>query len=95
MAPRSRRSCAAPAPWAPRRHVAVVVCLANAADVTGGAAALGLRELRQAIRGALLGWRPAAEAVEPCVFGSGRFVHCGDGRLWWSDEYSYLIAITA
>lgn len=66
----------------------VVLVAANRRDATGAAALAELAPLRAQVRDALAGWAPTAEGL-PVQIAGGRLLRLdGDGRLWWSDEFS-------
>lgn len=57
----------------------------------GAPGVIDLAALRSRVKQALVGWVPDDETGEPVRFLGGELVQFeGDGRLWWSDEFSYL-----
>jgi hypothetical protein len=73
----------------------VVVAVRNLTDDEGAAAVESLEPVRTAVRDALLGWQPAANA-HGCEYASGEIFEFGNGVLWWQDTYrtAYLIRST-
>ena len=66
----------------------VVLVAANRRDTTGAAALAELKALRLQVRAALAGWAPTPEGL-PVQISGGRLLRLdGDGRLWWSDEFT-------
>lgn len=46
--------------------------------------------LRAAVKRALIGWVPDENTGEPVTFLGGELIQLeGDGRMWWSDEFSF------
>lgn len=70
----------------------VVTVVDRLNDVTGAEALDSLRPIRRRIRAALQGWSPSFQKVEAMTFLSGELVQFeGDGRLWWADEYAWIL----
>lgn len=66
----------------------VILVVSNRRDATGAAALGELAPLRTQVRAALAGWAPTAEGL-PVQMTGGRLLSLdGDGRLWWSDEFT-------
>lgn len=67
----------------------VVLVASNRRDTTGAAALADLGALRAQVRDALAGWAPIAAEGLPVQIAGGRLLRLdGDGRLWWSDEFT-------
>jgi len=62
-------------------------------DTTGPMAApdaATFAALRKAVKQALVGWVPDEDTGEPITFLGGELIQlAGDGRMWWSDEFSF------
>lgn len=67
---------------------AVVLVTANRRDATGAAALQELAPLRGQVRAALAGWAPDEEGLPVEMTGGRTLSLDGDGRLWWSDEFT-------
>lgn len=67
----------------------VLFVVENFRDVTGEASLVDLAGARRQVRKALVGWVPDPRTGEPVKFRLGELVQCeGDGKLWWSDEFT-------
>jgi hypothetical protein len=66
----------------------VIVAAQNLRDPRGEQAAVELRALRAAVAGALLGWTPDGETLEPIEFAAGRMLQLDNLVLWWQDDYT-------
>lgn len=66
----------------------------DVSDARGEAARVGVDELRQQIRSALLGFVPADDLM-PLAFTGADFVTYADGVLWIQDEFATAYHITA
>lgn len=73
----------------------VLLSVQNRRDAKGAAALDTLRPLRSALRIALVGWVPDAETGEPMVHATGRIWRMEGGRIWWLDEFDYVLWRTA
>lgn len=57
---------------------------------SGASGVVDLAALRDRVKRALIGWVPEPETGEPVLFMGGELVQFGgDGRMWWSDEFSF------
>lgn len=73
----------------------VLLSVQNLRDIKGAAALDTLRPLRAALRTALVGWVPDADTGEPLVHATGRLWRMDGGRIWWLDEFDYVLWRTA
>jgi hypothetical protein len=73
----------------------VLLSVQNLRDAKGAAALGTLRPLRTALRTALVGWVPDAATGEPVVHATGRLWRMEGGRIWWLDEFDYVLWRTA
>lgn len=64
----------------------VLVAAQNVSDDEGAAALEALAPMRLAVRAALLGWQPDADA-DNVEFVRGDLVEFQDSVLWWGDTY--------
>jgi len=67
----------------------VITVVANRRDVTGKASLAELTPIRAAIKAALIGWVPDTATGEAMQFTSGRLLRFDDGRVWWTDQFSF------
>lgn len=65
----------------------VVLAQTNRRDPIGEAASDALKELREAVMSALLGWQPHAD-YDPCEYARGRLLAMNDYTIWWQDDYT-------
>ena len=68
--------------------LAVLIIAGNVSDAQGAAAAVDLEALKAAVRGALIGYVPAATNGEPVQHVSGQLVQFKGGYAWHEDLYS-------
>lgn len=67
-----------------------VIQVVNTLDPLGTPGVLDLAGLRAQVKAALIGWVPDDDTGEPVWFLGGELVQfAGDGRLWWSDEFTF------
>lgn len=64
----------------------VLLAVRNLADGEGAAALESLKPVRDAVREALLGWQPRADA-DNLEFVRGDLIDFPDDLLWWGDTY--------
>lgn len=70
-------------------HLFGVIQVVETLDATGAPGVLSLAAMRSQVKAALIGWVPDASNGEPVLFMGGEIVQfAGDGRLWWSDEFT-------
>lgn len=74
------------------RGFGVVLIVSALRDAKGGAAAVSLRPLREALQQALLGFQPD-DAHEPITYARGRLLAAERGFLSWQDEFSTLTTL--
>lgn len=67
----------------------VVIVSRNLTDTTGAAALAGLETLRQAVKGALVGWAPDAGNGDQVEFVSGDLVRFEQQLMWWADNFKF------
>jgi hypothetical protein len=65
----------------------VILFFEHRADAAGGAATLGLIQLRDQVRQALIGWQPA-DATEPFLLAGGRLIDLIQRTAVWQDNYT-------
>lgn len=65
----------------------VILFFEHRADAAGGAATLGLIQLRDQVRQALIGWQPD-EAIEPLLLAGGRLIDLIQRTAVWQDNYT-------
>ena len=66
--------------------IAVVLASTNRRDGRGAAGLAEIDMRREAVRAALLGWAPSAEAT-PLTYRRGRLLTLTDRTIWWQDEF--------
>ena len=64
----------------------VVLALRNRNDKTGASAESQLTDLRNAVRDALLNWKPSVD-YDPVEYRRGRLIDMRRGIVWWQDEF--------
>ncbi|MFO0003979.1 MAG: hypothetical protein ACK559_22890, partial [bacterium] len=66
---------------------AVILFIRQPGDAKGDKAGLLIEELKPAIKTALIGWRPQAEAKTPVWYQSGRLVSIEAGAVYYQMEF--------
>lgn len=74
--------------------IGIVVAVRHLGDARGGGAVDVLESLRAEIRGALLGWSPAA-GIDRLVSTGGDLLGFEDGLAWWMESFATQFTITA
>ena len=64
----------------------IALALSNVSDAKGGAAAIDLDTLRDAVREALLGWCPAG-CEDTFSYAAGALLGFANQVIWWQDAY--------
>lgn len=70
-------------------HLFGVIYVISARNASGSVVD-ELNALRTQAKAGLIGWVPDTQTGEPVKFVGGELVQfAGDGRLWWSDEFTH------